>query len=74
MTLFQTRILKQSPGISPAVQWWRHHTFTAGGMGSISGRGTKDSAHMAADQKKSDLWLYLLTLKTVQDLFSNKAS
>jgi len=33
--------------------WLRSYTSTAGGMGSVSGRGTKDSAHhMAADQKK----------------------
>ena len=46
---------KGTYGTSLAVQWLRHLASTAGGEGSIPGRGTKMPHAMGCSQKKRNL-------------------
>ena len=58
-------IRKDTRGTSLAVQWLRLHTSSAGGMGSIPGRGTKIPHAVQGGQKKK---------KTQESLYQGKAN
>ena len=51
-------LIVQYPGTSPAVQWLRLRTSTAGGTGSIPDRGTKIPHASWCGQKKKNIVQY----------------
>ena len=48
--------LKIATGTSLAVQWLEHHAFTAEGMSSVPGQGTKILQVVQHSPKKSTNW------------------